>query len=122
MDKEKRVLVIDDEDAIRELLKEFLEENGCTVTTEATAEDGLMQLRKDQYDLVLLDIMLRHTNGLTVLQSIKKIAPELSVIMITGNNDITLAEECLSKGATDYISKPFDFDYLKDSVLVSLFL
>ena len=121
MDK-KKVLVIDDEDAIRELLKEFLEENGCSVATEATAEEGLMQIRKEPYDLVLLDIMLRHTNGLAVLQNIKKIAPDLSVIMITGNNDISVAEECLSKGATDYIAKPFDFDYLRNSVLVSLFL
>ena len=122
MDEKKRVLVIDDEETIRELLKEFLEENDCSVTAEATAENGLMQIRKNRYDLVLLDIMLRHANGLEVLQIIKKIAPELSVIMITGNDDIELAKECLSKGATDYIAKPFDFAYLRESVFVSLFL
>jgi len=118
--EKKRVLVIDDEETIRDLLQIFLEENECEAVTEGVAEDGLAQLRTNSFDLVLLDIMLGDTDGLQVLQQIKKISPDISVIMITGNHDIELAQECLANGATDYISKPFDFDYLRESVLVTI--
>jgi len=118
----KKVLVIDDDSAICELLKLFLESNGCLVTTELAAEGALAQIRIQQFDLILLDIMLGEYNGLQVLQSIKKFSPQVSVIMITGNRDISLAKECLAEGADDYISKPFDFEYLRESVLASLFL
>jgi len=118
----KRVLVVDDDSAICELLKIFLETHDCTVTTETGAEGALAQIRIHQFDLVLLDIMLGEYNGLQVLQSIKKVSPQVSVIMITGDRDIVLAKKCLDEGADDYISKPFDFEYLRESVFASLFL
>jgi len=116
----KQVFVVDDDEAVRDLLQMFLEENGCKVLTEGSAEKAMAVVRHESFDLILLDIMLGDFNGIELLKNFKKISPQVPVIMITGNNDVALAEKCLSEGATDYISKPFDLEYLRDSVLISL--
>jgi DNA-binding NtrC family response regulator len=116
----KRILVVDDDEAIRDLLEMFLEENGCKVVTEGSAENAMAIVRHEEFDLILLDIMLGEISGMELLKHFKKISPQVPVIMITGNCDIQLAEKCLLEGANDYISKPFDLGYLRDSVLASL--
>ena len=118
--EKKNVLIIDDDPQILELLKMFVEANGCAAETESSAEKGMAMVRKKSYDMVLLDIMLPDGNGLDSLKNIQKIAPKLPVIMITGGNDVAVAEECLKVGAVDYITKPFDFEYLRTSMLVNI--
>lgn len=116
----KSILIIDDDQQILELLKMFAEANGCSAVTESSAEKGLAMIRKKEFDMVLLDIMLPDGNGLDVLNNIKRISPKVPVIMITGGNDIEIAEECLKTGAADYITKPFDFEYLRTTMLVNV--
>lgn len=116
----KNILIIDDERQLLDLLKLFIEENGCNATTEESAEKGLAMIRKQNFDLVLLDINLPDGHGLSVLKGIKNISPNIPVIMITGGSDIEVAEECLKNGAVDYITKPFDFEYLKTSIFVNI--
>jgi len=116
----KTILIIDDDKQILELLKLFAEANECNAVVEGSAEKGLAMIRKREFDMVLLDIMLPDGNGLSVLQNIKKISPQVPVLMITGGNDINIAEECLKSGAADYITKPFDFEYLRTSILVNI--
>ena len=119
MDK-KNILIIDDEKQILDLLQLFVEENGCDAVTEESAEKGLAMIRKQEFDMVLLDINLPDGDGLSVLQGIKNISPQIPVIMITGGTDIEIAEKCLENGAVDYIAKPFDFEYLKTSIFVNI--
>lgn len=120
MEKKKNILIIDDDQQILELLKLFADANDCNAVTEESAEKGVAMLRKQEFDMVLLDIMLSDGNGLAVLKNIKNISPQIPVIMITGGNDIHVAEECLKSGAADYITKPFDFEYLRTSILVNI--
>lgn len=116
----KNILIIDDDQQILKLLQMFIEANACAAVTETSAEKGLAMIRKNEFDLVLLDIMLPDGNGLDVLKNIQKISPKLPVIMITGGNDIEVAEKCLETGAADYITKPFDFEYLRTTMLVNI--
>jgi DNA-binding NtrC family response regulator len=120
VDKKKQILVIDDDGQIQELLQMFLQNNGCEVATASTGEKGLAKARKCNFDLVLLDIILPDFDGVSVLKNLKKISPSASVLMITGGNDIDIAESCLREGAVDYITKPFDFEYLRTTVLANL--
>ncbi len=116
----KNVLIIDDDAQILDLLKMFMENNQCEAETASTAEKGLALLRSENFDLVLLDIMLPDVENLSALEAIVKNSPNTPVIMITGGNDIELAEQCLAKGAVDYITKPFDFEYLRTTVLANM--
>jgi len=116
----KKLLIIDDDKQILELLQLFADANECDAVIEESAEKGLAMLRKKEFDLILLDIMLADGNGLSVLKNIKKIVPQVPVIMITGGNDIHIAEECLKCGAVDYITKPFDFEYLRTAILINI--
>jgi len=117
---DKTVLIIDDDEQILELLKLFIENNQCKADTASSAEKGLALVRKKEYDLVLLDIMLPDGDGLSMLRNIKKSASAVPVIMITGGNDIKVAEQCLEEGAVDYITKPFDFEYLRTTVIANM--
>jgi DNA-binding response OmpR family regulator len=117
---DKTVLIIDDDEQILELLKMFIENNQCLAETAASAEKGLALARKKEYALILLDIMLPDGDGLTVLRNIKKSVSSIPVIMITGGNDITVAEQCLEEGAVDYITKPFDFEYLRTTIIANM--
>lgn len=118
--KATKVLIIDDDQQILELLKKFVEINDCLVDVESSAEKGLAMVRTGEFDIVLLDIMLPDIDGIEVLKRIHKISPNLPVIMITGGNDDERAKECLKFGAADYIAKPFDFEYLRTSMLVNV--
>lgn len=120
MDNKKQILVIDDDTQIQELLQMFLENNGCDVETASTGEKGLAKARKCNFDLVLLDIILPDADGVEVLRNIKKISLNTPVLMITGGNDIDIAESCLRDGAVDYITKPFDFEYLRTTIFANL--
>ena len=116
----KSILIIDDDKQILELLKQFADANNCSAKIESSAEKGLAMIRKKEFDLVLLDIMLPDGNGLDVLKNIQKIAPKVPVIIITGGHDSKTAEACLKAGAVDYITKPFDFEYLRTTMLVNV--
>ncbi len=117
---DKNILIIDDNQQILELLGMFLKNNGHDVSSAATAEKGLALARQQKFDLVLLDIMLPDGNGLSVLNNLTKIAPNVPVIMITGGSDIQIAKQCLQSGAVDYITKPFDFEYLRTTIMANM--
>ncbi len=116
-DKKPNVLVIDDDPQIRSLLEQLLKGKGCSVTSCASAQEGLSVLYSTGIELVLLDICMPETDGVEMLKKIKSITSDTRVIMITGLGDIGTAEECMKLGATDFITKPFDFEYLETSVL-----
>ncbi len=105
-----KILIIEDEAAIRRVLGKILSEENDTYKVEE-AEDGLAGLEKiknDDYDLVLCDIKMPKMDGVEVLESVKKIKPEIPFVMISGHGDIETAINTMRLGAFDYISKPPD--------------
>src|SRR5262245_47513965 len=104
------LLVVDDEDIIREALEALLGAEGYTVVTAATAQQGLDALGRRPVDAVLLDLMLPDKNGLDVLEDIRRMDDEVPVIMITAFGTIESAVAATKRGAFYYCTKPFKHD------------
>jgi len=116
------ILIIEDEAAIRRVLKKILTEENKTYHIEE-AEDGLAGMEKikdTDYDLVLCDIKMPKMDGMEVLAATMKIKPEIPVVMISGHGDIETAVEAMKMGAFDFISKPPDLNRLLNTVRNSL--
>ncbi|MGD0127496.1 MAG: sigma-54 dependent transcriptional regulator [Terriglobia bacterium] len=106
------VLIIDDEQEIRESILELLRMEGYSADAAPTAEEGLKKVEGGIFDLVLLDINLPDRNGLELLKVIKHDAPEVGVIMITAYDSSQMAFQASREGAESYITKPWDNDKL----------
>jgi DNA-binding NtrC family response regulator len=106
------ILIIDDEQEIRESLEQLLSLEGYQADSASTAEDGLRKIEVGVFDLVLLDINLPDRNGLDLLKHIKHIAPEVGVIMITAYDSSQMAFQASREGAESYVTKPWDNDKL----------
>ncbi|MEZ5316458.1 MAG: sigma-54 dependent transcriptional regulator [Vicinamibacterales bacterium] len=104
------VLIIDDEEIIREALEALLVAEGFDVATGATAAEGLARLADRPFDVVLLDLMLPDRNGLDVLDDIRRLDDELPVVMITAYGTIESAVAATKQGAFHYFPKPFKND------------
>ncbi|HUU12679.1 MAG TPA: sigma-54 dependent transcriptional regulator [Terriglobia bacterium] len=102
------ILIIDDEQEIRESLEQLLVLDGYQALTASTAEEGLKKVGERVFDLALLDISLPDRNGLEVLKSIKRDSPETGVIMITAYDSSQMAFQASKEGAESYITKPWD--------------
>ncbi|MCP2519734.1 response regulator [Candidatus Aminicenantes bacterium AC-708-M15] len=106
--KTDKLLVVDDEEGIRNLLSDFLTSKGYYCTSAPSAEKALEILESENdYSLVLSDIKMPTKSGLELLKEIKQNYPEIEVIMISALRDIDLAIEAMSNGAFNYITKPF---------------
>ncbi len=116
----QKILVVDDEPRITAVLNEYFSALGYTVLTARSGREALERVEADRPSLVLLDIRMPGMDGMEVLRQIKARAPRVEVIMITAVKDLALASESLALGARDYITKPFDLDYLERSVLTQL--
>jgi two-component system, NtrC family, nitrogen regulation response regulator NtrX len=111
-----RILVIDDESAIRDSLKMTLEYEGYDVMGAATGQEGLALAEREAPDLVLLDVKMPGMDGIEVLERLRAMNESLPVIVVSGHGSISTAVEATKKGAFDFIEKPF----ASDRVLVSL--
>ncbi len=107
-----KILVVDDEQAIRKTLKEILEYEQHTVDLAKDGFEALEHVKKTQYEIILLDIKMPKMDGIEVLEKIMKITPETPVIMITGHGTVETAVEALKKGAYDFLEKPLDLNRL----------
>ena len=117
-----KILIIEDEAAIRRVLVKILSEENDTYQVEE-AEDGLAgieKIKKDDYDLVLCDIKMPKMDGVEVLEAVKKIKPEIPMVMISGHGDLDTAVNTMRLGAFDYISKPPDLNRLLNTVRIAL--
>jgi DNA-binding NtrC family response regulator len=110
------ILVIDDEEIMREILETLLTREGYQVRLAATASEGLDLIRSMPFDAAIVDVMLPGMDGVTALDEIKKIDDDLPVLMITAFASVENAIAAMKRGAYDYISKPFK----NDEVLVVL--
>ena len=107
-----KILVVDDEQAIRKTLKEILEYEKHNVDLAKDGFEAVEKAKKNQYDLVLLDIKMPKMDGIEVLEELQKINPELPVVIITGHGTVDTAVEALKKGAYDFLEKPLDLNRL----------
>jgi len=114
----KKILIIEDEEAIRRALKRILEQmdKNYEVSEAIDGVDGLEKIKQTDYDLVLCDIKMPKKDGMEVLEEAKKIKPETTFVMISGHGDIETAVETMRMGAFDYIEKPPDLNRLMTSV------
>ncbi|WP_158728705.1 MULTISPECIES: sigma-54 dependent transcriptional regulator [unclassified Flavobacterium] len=113
-----KILIIEDEAAIRRVLSKILSEENDSYQVEE-AEDGAVGLEKiktTDYDLVLCDIKMPKMDGVEVLEAVKKIKPEIPMVMISGHGDMETAINTMRLGAFDYISKPPDLNRLLNTV------
>ena len=109
-----RILVVEDEQAIRIALKGLLKREGYEVELAESGEVATAALRENDYDLVLTDLALgRGLSGMDVLKTAKEGRPETAVIMITAHGNEKIAVEAMKAGADDYVPKPFDNDELR---------
>ncbi|MEA1971885.1 MAG: response regulator [Candidatus Cloacimonadota bacterium] len=113
----RKILVVDDEENIREIISEFLETIGYDVVG---AEDGSQAIREcgnKKFDLVITDIRMPNMNGLDLLKKLKKIMPDLPVILMTGYQPSKSQEETLTARADGYLLKPFSLNTLRQAIL-----
>src|ERR1700712_1519273 len=107
-----KILIIDDERAIRSTLREILEYEDYTVEDVDNGIDGLALIGKNDYDLILCDIKMSRMDGMEVLSEGLALKPDLPFIMISGHGTVETAVEASKKGAFDFISKPPDLNRL----------
>lgn len=116
----ERILVVDDEVEVCNVLEEFLTEKGFNVYTALDGPTALHKVKEVRPHVVLLDIIMPGMGGMDVLKEIKQINPTIGVIMTTAVRDHELAKKTLELGAYDYITKPVDFNYLEDVLMVMI--
>jgi len=116
MSEKNKILVVDDEISICEGIERALSLEGFQVESAYDGETGLNKIRKEAYDLVLIDVMMPGINGIELIHSIHAIHPETVCIIITGYATIELAVQAIKGGAYDFLTKPFSVDELLHAV------
>src|SRR5258706_8328159 len=107
-----RVLVVDDETAIREAIRMTLEYEGYRIDEARSGQEGIDKATKVPYDAILLDIKMPVLDGIEVLENLKEQKVASPVIMVSGHGDISTAVECTKRGAFDFLEKPLNRDKL----------
>src|SRR6266699_3895190 len=108
----ENILVVDDEEAIREVVSTMLESKGYQCTAVQNGRAAQEQIKKGTPDLVLSDMIMPEMDGIKLLEWMRQYDPEVPVIMVTAIHDISTALEAIRRGAYDYILKPFEKDQL----------
>ncbi len=114
--KEVKILAVDDDPTVCDLLQQDLTERGYKCSTVLNSYDALARLAAEPFDLVLLDIRLPGTSGMDILPLLHQHYPNTAVVMITAVNDVETAVKAVKLGASDYIAKPFHIDKLEATV------
>ena len=113
MSEKGTVLVIDDEEVMREILESLLTQDGYRVKLATSGQEGLEIAGREPVDLAIVDVMLPDRSGIDVLDELKKSDPELVVVMITAFASVETAIEAMKRGALDYVTKPFKNDEVR---------
>ncbi len=115
-----RILIVDDEEDICNTLSDFLTECGYEVLQATSGEEAIRLVKAARPHLILLDIRMPEMDGLEILRRVRAVDQEVGVIMITAFTDLTIAQESLKSGASDFVTKPIDLDYLETSIRVKI--
>jgi len=120
VEKQIRVLVVDDEESVRNLLQRILGEVGYQVTTTANGEDALYSVSLGEVEVVLLDIKMPEMSGIELLSKLTAESPDICAIMVTSVVDTETTVEAMKLGAYDYITKPFNRDDVLQKLLKAI--
>ncbi len=115
-----RILVVDDEVEACNVLEEFLSSKGHEVYTALDGPTAISKVQEVKPQIVFLDMIMPGMGGMDVLREIKKLDPDVTVIMVTVVTDHEQAKKTLELGAYDYITKPVDLNYLENVIMVRL--
>jgi FixJ family two-component response regulator/GGDEF domain-containing protein len=111
-----RILAVDDQRYFRELIEGLLDDEGYVVQTTSSGEEALHILEREDFDVIITDLVMPGIDGSELVRLIKERRPEQDVVMVTGVVDVKTAVDAMKQGATDYIIKPFDRTALTDSI------
>ena len=117
--KVNKVLIVDDEEEICLMLRDFLAEEGYDVSYATSADVAMQQIQDVRPALILLDVKMPGKTGVEFLKEIKAFDPKVVVVMVTAMKDIETFKQCREAGASDYITKPVDLNYLRESAFIS---
>jgi DNA-binding NtrC family response regulator len=120
MNANSALLIVDDEQVVRDSLSKWFREDGFQVGTAASAAEALQQLQAKKWDILLLDIKMPGMDGMELQQRIKEIDATATIIFITAHATVDTAVKALKEGAFDYVTKPVDPDYLSHLVTNAL--
>jgi two-component system cell cycle response regulator len=111
-----RILAVDDQRYFRELIEGLLDDEGYNVQTTSSGEEALHILEREDFDIVITDLVMPGIDGAELVRRIKERLPAQDVVMVTGVVDVKTAVDAMKQGATDYILKPFDRSVLIESI------
>jgi len=111
-----KILVVDDDLDMCQIISDILKEEGYSVNSSYNGEDALMKIKKNHYDLIVLDYKLNEMTGLMVLEKALQMIPSLKIIMISAFGSNSTKAKARDLGAFDFIDKPFDIKILTQSV------
>lgn len=115
--KNKKILLVDDDEWIRDSLTLYFDTEGCQMIAVETAEEGMELLKQQGYDIILLDYKLPGIDGLTFSREIQEICPDAIKILITAYKNKKVVSEAMNVGIQDLIDKPFTIKTIEDSML-----
>ena len=115
--KNKKILLVDDDEWIRDSLTLYFDTEGCQMIAVETAEEGMELLKQQDYDIILLDYKLPGIDGLTFSREIQDIRPDAIKILITAYKNKKVVSEAANVGIQDLIDKPFTIKTIEDSML-----
>ena len=113
---QEKILVIDDELFVRELLQEFLSKEGYNVYLAESGEKAINLIKTNPVEIALIDLKMPGMDGISTLKEIKKVAPATIAVILTGYPTIESSIEALRSGAYDYVVKPFKLNDLKNTI------
>ena len=111
-----KVLLVDDEEDIIEVIQDRLEAYGFTVATASTGLEALRKLSLERFDGIFLDVKMPEMGGIEALEEVRKRDTKIPIIIITASSTREAAIEAVAKGANDYILKPFEWEELKAKI------
>lgn len=116
----KNILIVDDEEAVCQMLKKFFTKVGYKASYILSCEDAINRVKRERFLAVFLDIRMPQMNGVEALRKIKEIDKDVNVVMITAIDEEGVAKKCIELGAYDYITKPLSLEYLENVLTAKL--
>ena len=113
---EEKVLLVDDEKDFIEALGERMANRGMNVSTTTSAKDAVKKVEEESYDAIVLDLQMPEMDGIEALKAIKKINPDMQVILLTGHATVEKGIEAMKLGAMDLIEKPADIETIAEKI------
>ncbi len=119
MDKKHKIMLVDDEQNFREIMAKFFQRRKIDFETAGNCLEALDLLGQGSYDVVVMDVSMPGLDGIECMAEMKKVRPDLEVIILTGHAALNVGINGMKKGAFDYCLKPVDFDELLEKIVLA---